>query len=69
MQPPRRQTEPLLALNPNTNLLLHITNSSAILLPGYKLQKGALGMLTSNKIALSFTSEPKGHEESASFYH
>lgn len=56
----RRQTKLLLALNHNINLLLHITNRSVILLPGYKLQKGALGMLTSNKIALSLTFDPKG---------
>lgn len=56
----QRQTQLLLALNHNINLLLHITNSRAILLPGYKLQKGALGMLTSNKIALSLTFDPKG---------
>lgn len=56
----RRRTKLLLALNHNINLLLHITNRSVILLPGYKLQKGALGMLTSNKIALSLTFDPKG---------
>lgn len=56
----RRQSELLLALNHNINLLLHITNRSVILLPGYKLQKGALGMLTSNKIALSLTFDPRG---------